>query len=479
MDSGSPSHTRVDTPRRTFGGGGSWRIASALVLAALTIGCGKKGPPLAPIVHIPDAVDHLSARRVGHDVYVTVTIPAQNIDKTRPADISRIEVYGYSGTAQPPRGRFLDVGTLVGTVDVLPPPSPEPGDAKKRTPAAVTPSPGAPAPAPQGTNPQAAQGAMAMVRDRLTPESLVAKPIPPAPVSTRRAPAPPPAPATAAATTKEGPLRRYYLAVPFNPRGRPGPPGVVIDLPLTTIPDAPLNVAARLAPEGISLTWEPAGGMVGFLLERELPIESAPFDEPTPTPDAAPAAPAVEAPAGPVRYNVYREIEPDPADPAAAAAPTPLLSEAPVNGTPLTVLAFSEPVPLLDGRRRCYTVRAVRGDGARAVEGEASMPVCVKPTDDFPPGTPVGLSTTSDAGAISLSWEPNTEADLAGYVVLRGEAGDATLTPLTGEVITESRFVDRTVRAGVRYVYAVTAIDTHLPTPNVSAESARVEETAR
>jgi len=35
------------------------------------------------------------------------------------------------------------------------------------------------------------------------------------------------------------------------------------------------------------------------------------------------------------------------------------------------------------------------------------------------------------------------------------------------------------VRPGVRYVYAVQAIDTHLPTPNVSAESARVEETAR
>jgi hypothetical protein len=253
----------------------------------------------------------------------------------------------------------------------------------------------------------------------------------------------------------------------------------VIDLPLAAIPDAPLGVAVRVAPEGISITWEPAGGLVGFLLERELPIESAPFDEPATTPEAA-TSPAAEAPTGPVRYNIYREIEPDPADPVTVAAPpAPLRPEAPVNGAPISVLAFSEPVPLLDGRRRCYTVRAVRGDGARAVEGEASMPVCVKPTDDFPPAAPVGLSATTDAGAISLSWEPNSEADLAGYVVLRGEAGDATLTPVTGEVITESRFVDHTVRAGVRYVYAVTAVDTRLPTPNVSAESAHVEETAR
>jgi hypothetical protein len=85
----------------------------------------------------------------------------------------------------------------------------------------------------------------------------------------------------------------------------------------------------------------------------------------------------------------------------------------------------------------------------------------------------------SDPGAITLTWEPNTESDLAGYVVLRGEAGDATLTPLTGSVIAEPRFVDQTVKPGVRYVYAVKAIDSHLPTPNVSAESARLEETAR
>mgnify|MGYP001128326054 CR=1 FL=1 len=42
-----------------------------------------------------------------------------------------------------------------------------------------------------------------------------------------------------------------------------------------------------------------------------------------------------------------------------------------------------------------------------------------------------------------------------------------------------SRFVDQSVRSGVRYIYAVIAIDTHLPSPNVSGESARIEETAR
>ena len=101
------------------------------------------------------------------------------------------------------------------------------------------------------------------------------------------------------------------------------------------------------------------------------------------------------------------------------------------------------------------------------------------PSDTFPPAAPVGVSTEATPGEIKISWEPNNEADLAGYVVLRGQAGDATLAPLTGSVIAEPQYVDRDVRPGVRYVYAVQAIDTHLPTPNVSAESARIEETAR
>jgi hypothetical protein len=101
------------------------------------------------------------------------------------------------------------------------------------------------------------------------------------------------------------------------------------------------------------------------------------------------------------------------------------------------------------------------------------------PVDDVAPEAPSGLQTLSSEGAITLIWVPNAEPDVAGYLVLRGEAGDATLTPLTDTVVTEARFTDSTVKPGVRYVYAVQAIDTRLPRPNVSAESARVEDTAR
>jgi len=85
----------------------------------------------------------------------------------------------------------------------------------------------------------------------------------------------------------------------------------------------------------------------------------------------------------------------------------------------------------------------------------------------------------ADEGGISLIWEPNAEPDVAGYMVLRGEASDATLQPLMTTPVAEARFRDTHVSAGKKYVYAIVAVDSRLPVANVSAESNRVEETAR
>ena len=52
----------------------------------------------------------------------------------------------------------------------------------------------------------------------------------------------------------------------------------------------------------------------------------------------------------------------------------------------------------------------------------------------------------------------------------------ATTSPLTAMPLADTHYVDRDVMAGVRYVYAVLAVDTH---DNPSGESNRVEDTAR
>jgi len=110
---------------------------------------------------------------------------------------------------------------------------------------------------------------------------------------------------------------------------------------------------------------------------------------------------------------------------------------------------------------------------------EPSPPVCITPIDVFPPGAPTGLAAVPSEGGIGLIWEPNPELDLGGYLVLRREAGDATLRQLTDTPIGEARYRDTTVRSGTQYIYSVVAVDTQLPLPNVSAQSDLVEETAR
>ena len=77
---------------------------------------------------------------------------------------------------------------------------------------------------------------------------------------------------------------------------------------------------------------------------------------------------------------------------------------------------------------------------------------------------------------VSLIWDANREADLAGYIVLRAEVPDGTFAPLTPDPITDSTFNDTTARPGVRYAYVVVAVDT---AKNRSAPSNRVEEGAR
>ncbi|MGH9313335.1 MAG: hypothetical protein ACRD1S_09065, partial [Vicinamibacterales bacterium] len=170
--------------------------------------------------------------------------------------------------------------------------------------------------------------------------------------------------------------------------------------------------------------------------------------------------PTTPAPSG---YNVYETK-----DGGAGAAP---LNAAPLKTPPYTDarLAF--------GVERCYVVRAVAAIEGGVVEGDSSAPACVTPRDTFAPAAPTGLTVVGGQGVISLIWDANAEPDLAGYLILRGEAPGEKLTALTPAPIRETTYRDESVKPGVRYVYVVVAVDTATPR-NVSAQ-ARVEEIAR
>ena len=110
--------------------------------------------------------------------------------------------------------------------------------------------------------------------------------------------------------------------------------------------------------------------------------------------------------------------------------------------------------------------------------GPASPRTCVTPQDTFPPAAPKNLAAIAGSGVISLIWDPNTESDLAGYIVLRGEAPGDTLQAITPQPVTVTSYRDESVRTGTRYVYAVVAVDRAEP-QNVSPQSNRAAETAR
>ena len=429
--------------------------AAALAVAIFGWGCGKKGPPLAPFVLIPAPVETITASRMGNDVFVTLTVPSTNVDASIPVDISRIDVYGYTGRVAPTPARWPELGTVVATIPVVSPPVDEAG---------------APPPAADATLAGVLPGAAVTILDTLTPDEMVQGAVAAVdPARLEFAPLPSPG------VTTPSVLRRFYLAIPFSQRGISGPPGTQDDLVLTMLPGPPTEVRASYVPATLSLAWEPSGGLLGFLLDRPLVPEPVPFD--TLQPPGPVLAQPVDGsvPPGPTTYNVYRDIAPDPLALPAPAGLSPGRVPAPIalNPAPLATTSITDDVDF--GRVRCYTVRAQRG----AVMSEPSPPVCFTPIDVFPPAAPAGLAAVPSEGGISLIWEPNTELDLGGYLVLRRETGDATLRQLTDTPIGDARYRDATVQPGTRYTYSVVAVDTQLPLPNVSAQSELVEEMSR
>ena len=123
----------------------------------------QERPPLAPIIRIPAAIDKIQAQRAGSDVFITLTVPDKNIDSSIPVDIGRIDVYGYTGRTPPPRARWAELGELVATIPVVPPPI----DAATGAAPAPPVEPGDVT--PKGATP----GAIITVLDTLTREKLV------------------------------------------------------------------------------------------------------------------------------------------------------------------------------------------------------------------------------------------------------------------------------------------------------------------
>ena len=123
------------------------------------------------------------------------------------------------------------------------------------------------------------------------------------------------------------------------------------------------------------------------------------------------------------------------------------------------------------GRRYVYQVeRLVSAGGNREAESDFSGEVAIAPVDTFPPAVPTGLRASPAPSSVELSWERNTEPDLAGYRVYRAAPGGNF--EKIAEVSQIPAYSDTGVERGKAYRYAVSAVDRE---GNESARSAVAE----
>lgn len=482
-----------------------------LAAALFTAACGKKGPPLAPLNLVPNAPPEVIGRVLADTAVLQFAVPTKNTTGQGPLALDHVEIYAMTlapGARTLPNRELLTPAHVVGRIEVKPPPDPDapeedhaekdtrpaPGEkvtfvetltAKQLTPEvrpepvkasgkAATPEAGeTPTAAPETPAPAApAPGTAAVAGGSAT--STIAPAAPSAPPGAAAAPAVPGQAATtppAAPAAPEKPptvVTRVYVMRGVSRKGRPGPPSTRVVVPLVPAPAPPAGVTATFSEAAVTIGWKAVEVVQAEkpAAARQPPVEAAPAtgEPPSQTP-AAPEKPTI-------RYNVY----------SAAPGPTPDVTRAanppvPLNAQPVDALTF-EHAGAAPGIAQCFAVRSVETVVNVAIESAPSEPVCVTPRDIFPPSAPKGLAAVSGTGVINLIWDPNPEADVAGYLVLRAESPGDTLQPITPAPLREARYADTAVKPGVRYVYAVIAVDRAEP-PNRSAPSNRVEETAR
>ncbi len=211
--------------RRAAGRGRLLAAFAAAALAAAGAGCGKKGPPLPPQVRTPAPPGSFTAARVGAVVQIHFTTPAANTDATRPANLSRVDVYAFTGDVPLTDAQLLRFATRVASVAVKGPRHPgdviEPGDPPEDMEAL------------QGDGLD--QGAAVSLDEPITAESYLIVDRPP----DGRPPAPEPEGPRPLVVSAPQPLMRTYVAVGVTTRGRPASFSARVSVPLSPPPPAP------------------------------------------------------------------------------------------------------------------------------------------------------------------------------------------------------------------------------------------------
>lgn len=193
-------------------------ISALFAFLALSSACGKKGPPLPPLVRVPAAPADFAASRRGSTVDIRFVVPTTNTDGSNPADVVRVDVYALSSAEDAPSSSDAEIvrrGERVGSLTVNPPPDPDedPDQPKSGSDSNSKPQNGVD------------QGATAHVNDELRPSVDAGV--------------------------------RSYVGVAVNRRGRRGPASTRMAVPLGPAPAAPAPPTVTYTETEIAVAWTP------------------------------------------------------------------------------------------------------------------------------------------------------------------------------------------------------------------------------
>ena len=246
-----------------------------------------------------------------------------------------------------------------------------------------------------------------------------------------------------------GRLLRYEVVL-LNHAGKSAGPSDAAYSAAGTSPPPLVGLTAQLRQDGVLLTWEPAaepGKTMFFRIERRQLTTTLPAQ--TPRSPLAPSVPAVD------QMLVVHGL--DGVDPGRALDTSALFNQ--------QYRYVVERVATL----------ALSGQSVE-VQGPASEAIVVTTTKKFPPAVPQGLVAVADAaaGAIDLSWSPDSDSDLAAYHVYRRDVQVGLPAQRIASLGTETSFRDSGAQPEHTYAYSVSAID---QSGNESEHSPEVEET--
>jgi hypothetical protein len=460
------------------------------LLTVLLFNCGKKAPPLPPIIIAPDLPASVKVRQFGDLLLLYFQMPVISTDGISPADVEKIEIYRMK-EARIVVGEATQTQTAPVQSQTMPQSQTQTqtDTQVQQTQSAIIEETQTAPQTQSATEPQPQSQTQTAAQTQSEPQTQTAPQTQSQPQSqTQTAPqtqtqtqpqtqaAPAPEEEAREVGDKEfedraekiaeiprnqisGYLRDnwfiftdkvssktgsedlgnwfFYGVKLYNSRGKSAGFSKIAALFPAEVPKVPPNFTARLQESTIELTWN---NVTEDVNGKPIPQEN-------------------------IRYNIYRGTSAN------------WSAEEPLNTEPLTTNSYIDS-SFQFGNPYYYFVRALNSKLKRAQGSEPSNVILIYPQDTFPPAAPQELNVVSAREGMVLIWAPNSENDVAGYNIYRSITSGTGYEKINAQLIRETTFTDKKVQKGQQYYYVVSAVDS-APVPNESSHSNEVSEVAK